>query len=133
MKEHKVGIIMNGVTGAWAPNQHLMRSIVEIIKQGGVKINAGETIMPDPVLVGRNESKLQKLCAMSGIKKMSTDLDSVLEDANNIIYFDAQTTGRRADAVKKAVQIGKHIYCEKPVAVSTEQAWSYTIFVKMPA
>lgn len=122
MKEHKVGIIMNGVTGRMGTNQHLMRSIVEIIKQGGVKINAGETIMPDPVLVGRDENKLQKLCAMSGIKKKSTDLDSVLADKNNIIYFDAQTTGRRADAVKKAVQFGKHIYCEKPVAVSTEQA-----------
>lgn len=122
MKEYKIGIIMNGVTGRMGTNQHLMRSIVEIIKQGGVKINAGETIMPDPVLVGRDENKLQKLCAMSGIKKMTTDLDSVLADANNIIYFDAQTTGRRADAVRKAVQHGKHIYCEKPVAVSTEQA-----------
>ena len=38
MKEHKVGIIMNGVTGRMGTNQHLMRSIVEIIKQGGVKI-----------------------------------------------------------------------------------------------
>jgi len=122
MKEHKVGIIMNGVTGRMGTNQHLMRSIVEIMKQGGVKINAGETIMPDPILVGRDENKLQKLCSMSGIKKMSTNLDSVLADADNIIYFDAQTTGRRADAVKKAVQSGKHIYCEKPVAVSTEQA-----------
>src|SRR5258706_748240 len=122
MKEHKVGIIMNGVTGRMGTNQHLLRSIAEIIKQGGVKINAGETIMPDPILVGRDENKLQKLCAMSGIKKMTTDLDSVLADANNIIYFDAQTTGRRADAVRKALQAGKHIYCEKPAAVNTEQA-----------
>src|SRR5678810_349525 len=110
MTEHKIGIIMNGVTGRMGTNQHLLRSVAEIIKQGGVKINGGETIMPDPVLVGRDENKLQKLCSMSGIKKMSTDLDSVLADANNIIYYDAQTTGRRADAVKKAVQLGKHIY-----------------------
>ena len=122
MKEHKVGIIMNGVTGRMGTNQHLMRSIVEIIKQGGVKINSGETIMPDPVLVGRDESKLQKLCTLSGIKKASTDIDSVLEDAHNIIYFDSQTTGRRSDAVHKAVKKGKHIYCEKPIAVDTKQA-----------
>jgi predicted dehydrogenase len=122
MKEHKVGIIMNGVTGRMGTNQHLLRSIIEIIKQGGVKISSGETIMPDPVLVGRDENKLQKLCALSGVKKMSTDLDSVLADPANIVYFDSQTTTRRADAVKKAVQAGKHIYCEKPIAVDTKQA-----------
>src|SRR5688500_17858552 len=88
MEEHKVGIIMNGVTGRMGTNQHLLRSIVEIIKQGGVKINPGETILPDPILIGRDENKLQKLCSLSGIKKMSTDLDKALADANNTIYFD---------------------------------------------
>ncbi|MEP6949170.1 MAG: Gfo/Idh/MocA family oxidoreductase [Ginsengibacter sp.] len=122
MKEHKIGIIMNGVTGRMGTNQHLMRSIVEIIKQGGVKIGAGETIIPDPVLVGRDENKLQNLCGLAGIKKMSTDLDKVLSDPHNIIYFDSQTTGRRADGVQKAVKAGKHIYCEKPIAVDTDQA-----------
>ena len=122
MKEHKIGIIMNGVTGRMGTNQHLLRSIAEIIKQGGVKINAGETIMPDPVLVGRDENKLQKLCSITGIEKWSTNVDEVLADSNNTIYFDAQTTGRRAEAVRKAVKAGKHIYCEKPVEVSTAEA-----------
>ncbi|MEK6781206.1 MAG: Gfo/Idh/MocA family oxidoreductase [Bacteroidota bacterium] len=122
MKQHTVGIIMNGVTGRMGTNQHLLRSIAEIIKQGGVKINSGETIMPDPILIGRDESKLEKLCALTGITKMSTNLDEVLKDPKYIIYFDAQTTGRRADAVRKAVKAGKHIYCEKPIAVSVEVA-----------
>jgi predicted dehydrogenase len=122
MKEIKVGIIMNGVTGRMGTNQHLLRSIAEIIKQGGVKIGPDETIMPDPVLVGRDENKLQRLCSLSGVNKMSTDLDTVLADPSNIIYFDAQTTTRRADAVKNAVRAGKHIYCEKPVAMNTEEA-----------
>jgi hypothetical protein len=30
---------MNGVTGRMGTNQHLLRSIAEIIKQGGVKIS----------------------------------------------------------------------------------------------
>ena len=122
MKEHSIGVIMNGVTGRMGTNQHLMRSIAEIIKQGGVKINPGETIMPDPILIGRDENKLQKLCSMSGVKKMSTNLDQALADPHNIIYFDSQTTGRRADGIRKAVKAGKHIYCEKPIAVDTKQA-----------
>ena len=122
MKEHKVGIIMNGVTGRMGTNQHLMRSIVEIIKQGGVQINQDEVIMPDPVLVGRNIAKLEVLRAMSGVQKITTNLDEVMNDPDYQIYFDAQTTGRRADAVKQAVAAGKHVYCEKPIAAKTKVA-----------
>ncbi len=113
---------MNGVTGRMGTNQHLMRSIVEIIKQGGVKLSNGDSIMPDPILVGRNQAKLDALSKQSGVSKTTTDLDSVMNDPNYSIYFDAQTTGRRADAVKQAVAAGKHVYCEKPVSVDTQTA-----------
>lgn len=122
MKQHTVGVIMNGVTGRMGTNQHLLRSMVEIIKQGGVKIGPGETIMPEPILIGRDINKLEKLSALSGVKKISTDLDKTLTDPQYTIYFDAQTTGRRADAIRKAVKAGKHIYCEKPIAVDTKTA-----------
>jgi predicted dehydrogenase len=119
---HKVGIIMNGVTGRMGTNQHLHRSVAEIIRQGGVRINPSEVIMPDPVLVGRNAAKLQKLAQQAGVSKFTTDLDSVIKDPNYQVYFDSQTTGRRADGVRKAVKAGKHVYCEKPTAVTTDVA-----------
>ena len=106
---------MNGVTGRMGKNQHLLRSIAAIIKQGGLKIGNDELIMPDPILVGRNPDKLKELCELSGVKKMTTNLEEALSDPGNIIYFDAQTTGRRADAARQAIKAGKHIYCEKPV------------------
>jgi len=120
---HKVGIIMNGVTGRMGTNQHYIRSILAIIKQGGIKISDNEFIMPDPVLVGRNEAKLLKLASLGENIRYTVDLNDALADPQNIIYFDAQTTGRRADAVKKAIAAGKHVYCEKPTAVSTASAY----------
>jgi predicted dehydrogenase len=119
---HNIGIIMNGVTGRMGTNQHLLRSIAEIIKQGGVKVSPSEFIMPDPVLVGRDAVKLEKLMQQSGVKKYTTDLDSVINDPHYQIYFDSQTTGRRAEGVRKAAQAGKHVYCEKPTAVTTKVA-----------
>lgn len=121
-KTHTIGIIMNGVTGRMGTNQHLLRSIIPIMNQGGVKISDNETIMPKPVLTGRSQSKLEKLSRESGIKDWSTDLDSLLNDNQYQIYFDAQRTDLRVESVKKAVAAGKHIYCEKPSAVTTEEA-----------
>ncbi len=121
-KTHNVGIVMNGVTGRMGSNQHLLRSIVAIIKQGGVKLSESEVIMPDPVLVGRNASKLEKLAARAGLEKWTTDVDAALADSGNRIYFDAQTTDRRVASVERAIEAGKHVYCEKPTALNTADA-----------
>jgi len=122
MTTHTLGIIMNGVTGRMGTNQHLMRSIKAIRDQGGVRLSANEVIMPDPILVGRNPAKLERLCQMSGVEKMTTNLEEALADSHNVIYFDSQTTSRRAPAVKLAVEAGKHIYCEKPSGASLEES-----------
>ncbi len=117
-----IGIIMNGVTGRMGTNQHLLRSIVPIIAQGGVSLPDGTKIMPDPVLVGRNSAKLEELAERSGIDNFTTNLDSVLGDKRYSVYFAAQTTSRRVPAVSKAIKAGKHVYCEKPTALNTSDA-----------
>ena len=122
MKEHKVGIIMNGVTGRMGTNQHLIRSILAIREQGGIRIDEGETIYPEPILVGRNEDKLRKLAERTGVKDYTTDLDNCLSDERYSIYFDSQRTDLRPKSILKAIAAGKNIYCEKPTALSTEEA-----------
>jgi predicted dehydrogenase len=120
---HTVGIIMNGVTGRMGLNQHLARSIHAIIQQGGVKISDDEIIMPKPLLLGRTRAKLESISRDYGHLSWSTDLDAALSDPEYSIYFDSQTTDRRAEAVRKAVAAGKHIYCEKPIADSVDVAY----------
>ena len=122
IKTYKIGIIMNGVTGRMGTNQHLQRSLLAIRQQGGVRISTEETIIPEPVLVGRNAAKLEALAAQSGGLPWTTDLDKALDDSGNRIYFDAQTTDRRAESVSKAIAAGKHIYCEKPSSNTLESA-----------
>ena len=103
---HHIGIIMNGVTGRMGSNQHLMRSIVAIMRQGGVRLNDREVVMPDPILVGRNAHKLEQLAASSGIVRWTTDLGKALADAHNTVYFDAQVTNLRVPAIPQYLEKG---------------------------
>ena len=119
---HRVGIIMNGVTGRMGTNQHLLRSVHAIIQEGGLALGPEERIMPQPLLVGRNALKLETLSKRVNGAPFTTDLDAALGDPNYTVYFDAQTTDRRAESVQKAIAAGKHIYCEKPCANTTAEA-----------
>jgi predicted dehydrogenase len=120
---HRVGIILNGVTGRMGLNQHLRRSLLAIRDAGGVRISDTEVIEPELLLVGRNAAKLRAISNEHGGLRWSTDLDQALADPAYSIYFDAQTTDRRVEAVRKAIAAGKHIYCEKPSATTLEAAY----------
>ena len=121
IKTRNIGIIMNGITGRMGKNQHLIRSIKAIMDEGGMQ-HQGQILMPDPILIGRNPGKLESIAKETGITKFSDNLDKVLEDERYAIYFDALITGLRVENVKKAAKAGKHIYCEKPTASSTQSA-----------
>ncbi|HTR59468.1 MAG TPA: Gfo/Idh/MocA family oxidoreductase [Casimicrobiaceae bacterium] len=118
----RVGIIMNGVTGRMGTNQHLVRSICAIRTAGGVALADGRRVMPDPILVGRSEEKLRALAEAHGIPRWTTDLDAALGNADDVIYFDAASTGLRPELLKRAIAAGKHVYTEKPVAPTLAQA-----------
>ncbi|TMG85279.1 MAG: Gfo/Idh/MocA family oxidoreductase [Betaproteobacteria bacterium] len=122
MATQRLGIIMNGVTGRMGMNQHLIRSIVAIRKQGGVALANGDRVMPDPILIGRNAEKIEALARAHGIDRFSTDLDRALANRDDAVFFDAATTQMRPSLLKRAIAAGKHVYCEKPIAVDLAQA-----------
>ena len=122
MKIERVGIVMNGVTGRMGTNQHLVRSINAIRAQGGVVLDAGTRIVPDPILVGRNADKVRALAEAHGVARWTTDLDAALADPADTVYFDAASTGLRAGLIRKAIAAGKHVYTEKPVATNVADA-----------
>ncbi|MCK8676531.1 Gfo/Idh/MocA family protein [Streptomyces lichenis] len=122
MTRRTIRIAMNGVTGRMGYRQHLVRSILALREQGGLDLGDGEVLWPEPVLVGRREHALRTLAEWHGLTEWSTDLDAVLADERTEVYFDAQVTAARPEALKKAIAAGKHIYTEKPTASDTAGA-----------
>src|ERR1700759_404518 len=113
MATRRLGIVMYCVTGRMGLNQHLVRSIVAIREQGGVLLPNGDRVMPDPILGGRNAEKVAALARQYGIERSTTDPDAALKDLKDEVFFDAATTQMRADLLTKAIEAGKHVYCEK--------------------
>jgi len=122
MAERRLGVIMHGVTGRMGTNQHLVRSILAIRQQGGVALPDGTRLMPDPILVGRNAEKVEALAREHGVARWTTDLGKALDNPQDEIFFDAGTTQMRPDLLERAINKGKHVYCEKPIADSLDKA-----------
>jgi predicted dehydrogenase len=122
MTEHRLGVVLNGVTGRMGYRQHLVRSVLAIREQGGVLLADGSRVQLEPLLVGRSEDKLSEIASRHGLTRWTTDLDTALADSEFPVYFDAQLTSVREKSITRAIDAGKHIYTEKPLAESVEGA-----------
>jgi predicted dehydrogenase len=132
METRLIGIILNGVTGRMGTNQHLDRSICAIIREGGLKVNEDLTLMPDPILTGRNNEKLATLATQYGENTIgkafpyTTDLQGALDGkfGEYDVFFDSSGTLQRGQFIEMATKAGKSIYCEKPTATSVnDKLW----------
>ena len=130
MRQQRIGIIMHGVTGRMGMNQHLIRSVLAIRDQGGVVLSNGSRLMPDPILVGRNGNKIEALAKAHGIERHTTDLDAALANQDDAIFFDAASTKMRPSLLRRAIDAGKHVYCEKPVSERFDAALEIATYAR---
>jgi predicted dehydrogenase len=112
-----IGIIVNGATGRIGSTQHLANALVPIRREGGLAVG-DDRVVPRPLLVGRDMHKLAQIAAAHGLAEWSTDLDAALADPEFTVFFDAAATHQRRQVLEKAIAAGKHIYTEKPVALT---------------
>ncbi len=122
MRQQRIGIIMHGVTGRMGMNQHLIRSVLAIRDQGGVALADGSYLVPDPILVGRNAEKVAALAARLGVSRSTDDLDAALANSEDTLFFDAASTALRPQLLRRAIDAGKHVYCEKPISEGLDEA-----------
>ncbi len=121
MAKTGIGIVIEGATGRLGSTQHL-RALMAISGEGGLPLANGDRLVPEPVLLGRNPQKLAALAAANGGLKWSTDRDACLADPGVAIYFDATATGGPPARVRAALDVGKHVYVEKPLAETLTDA-----------
>jgi predicted dehydrogenase len=121
MGERTIGVLIEGATGRLGTTQHL-RSLMAIRSEGGLPLGNGDRLVPAPVLLGRNAAKLTALAAANGGLKWSIDRDACLADPDIAIYFDASATGGRPGRAAAALDAGKHVYVEKPLAETLADA-----------
>ena len=121
MATKKLTIAMNGVTGRMGYRQHLVRSILPL-REEGLELPDGTRIEVEPILIGRRPDAIKALADKHGVERWETDLDKVLADPDVDIYFDAQVTSQRKEALIKAMKAGKHIFTEKPTAETLAEA-----------
>ena len=122
MAERRIGIIVNGATGRMGYRQHLVRSLLAIRDQGGVEIADGDRLVPDLLLVGRNEEKLRTIAERHDLKNWTTDVDEALANPDYEVYFDALVTNLRVALFFFNDTAATEIYTEKPTAESFEDA-----------
>lgn len=72
-------------------------------------------------IAGRNEEKLKAYAEPFAPKKLYTDYQALLDDENVDAVYLPLPNGIHMEWVKKVAAAGKHILCEKPMALTEEQ------------
>ncbi len=119
MATHTIGIILNGATGRIGGTQHLANALAPIRDEGGLRAG-NDRIVPRLMLAGRDAGRVEAV-AKKHNAQWTTDLDKALADPDYTVFFDAAATHQREAMLERAIAAGKHIYSEKPVALSIER------------
>ena len=94
-----------------------------MVEQVGVaRIESDRLLVQRHLLVPLSNEPLGKSEILVPLDPARKGLDQALSNQEDVLFFDAGSTQMRADLLTKAINAGKMIYCEKPVADSLTDA-----------
>ena len=120
MADRRIGVIINGATGRMGTTQH-MANLLDIAKEGGLKLVNGDRLVPDLMLVSRDAKRIAALAARHGNLRWTTKLEEAFAGPDQV-FMDCAATGDRPKRVRQAIAAGKHIHVEKPTAPTVDEA-----------
>lgn len=96
-----------------------------IIGTGGIAHRFAENLQNnDNAMVGvvaRNFAKTQNFAKKFGIEQAYETVDELLKNQTIDAIYIATTNNTHVDFIKQALLAGKHVLCEKPMAINTKQ------------
>ena len=79
--------------------------------------------IPDLVAIcGRNKEKVQEAQRRYGYQKHYTDYHKMLEDKDVLLFDNGTPNDTHVEPTIDAIKAGKHVFCEKPLARTAEEA-----------
>ncbi|PRD40826.1 gfo/Idh/MocA family oxidoreductase [Phyllobacterium phragmitis] len=69
----------------------------------------------------RDPERLKRFCAFYDVRAYA-DIDAILADPEIAIVVNLTTPESHYEISKRALEVGKHVYCEKPLAMRFEEA-----------
>lgn len=107
----QIRLLFLGGTGRIGKSRHLLKGLL-ILRSEGFDL--------DITLVGRNFEETSLLAEELGCKA-EPDLEASLSSGKFNVYFDCAPPQGRDERITAAIRLGLNVFCEKPLANSTEE------------
>lgn len=112
---HKIGVAILGYGFMCKAHSHAFKSMPHFFHP--------PPAIPELVVVyGRTEEKVKEAAANYGFKKYVTDWRKAINDPGVEIVDNCLPNNMHLEPTLEAIEKGKHVLCEKPLARSSEEA-----------
>jgi predicted dehydrogenase len=91
------------------------------LRDGGWTVE-GRPVRVEPVVYGRDPAKVAELAKRSGVERISTELNELLDAPEVDVVDNCLVNALHYGPLMRAIANGKHVYVEKPLTIHLHEA-----------